>query len=76
MEKVVQSGARGVTNAKGFYSYTPEEAGRWEKLFLKFTYEIRALALKYPEDIGSRTGRPKKKALVSRGGSVPCGSPF
>ena len=54
MEKVVQSGARGVSNAQGFYQYTPEEAKRWEKLFLKFTYEIRALALKYPEDIGKR----------------------
>ncbi len=65
MEKVVQSGARGVSNARGFYSYTPEEAKRWEKLFLKFTYEIRALALKYPEDIGKRAGRLRKKAVVS-----------
>ncbi|HVN82143.1 MAG TPA: 3-hydroxyacyl-CoA dehydrogenase family protein, partial [Terriglobia bacterium] len=38
MEKLVQSGARGVSNAQGFYSYTPEEAENWEKLFLKFTY--------------------------------------
>jgi 3-hydroxybutyryl-CoA dehydrogenase len=54
MQKVVASGARGVQNAKGFYSYTPEQAERWEKLFLKYSYEIRALALKYPEDIGDR----------------------
>jgi 3-hydroxybutyryl-CoA dehydrogenase len=65
MDKLVQSGARGISNARGFYQYTPDEAKRWEKLFLKFTYEIRALALKYPEDIGSRTGRLRKKALVS-----------
>jgi len=49
MKKVVESGARGVSNAKGFYQYTPAEARRWEKRFLKFTYEIRALALKYAE---------------------------
>ena len=49
MKKVVASGARGVSNAKGFYPYTPAEAKRWEKKFLKFTYEIRALALKYPD---------------------------
>ena len=49
MKTVVASGARGVSNAKGFYSYTPAEAKRWEKRFLKFTYEIRALAQKYPD---------------------------
>jgi 3-hydroxybutyryl-CoA dehydrogenase len=65
MESVVQSGARGVSNAQGFYSYTPEEAKNWEKLFLKFTYEIRALAMKYPEDIGKRTSRPKEKTKDS-----------
>ena len=51
MSRVVESGARGVSNAKGFYSYTPAEARRWEKRFLKFTYEIRALAQKYPEEL-------------------------
>ncbi|MCW5981613.1 MAG: 3-hydroxyacyl-CoA dehydrogenase family protein [Bryobacteraceae bacterium] len=54
MRKVVDSGARGVSNAKGFYSYTPAQARRWEKLFLTFTYEVRALAQKYPADIGNR----------------------
>lgn len=52
MRRVVQSGARGVQNASGFYRYTKESAERWEKLFLKFSYDIRALALKYPEDAG------------------------
>lgn len=47
MEKVVESGAKGVQNAKGFYPYTPEEAKRWERDFLRFSYEIRQLALKY-----------------------------
>jgi len=53
MQDVVASGARGVSNAKGFYSYTPAQAKRWEKRFLEFSYDIRALALKYrerPED--------------------------
>ena len=53
MRDVVASGARGVANAKGFYSYTPAQAKRWEKRFLDFCYDIRALALKYrerPED--------------------------
>lgn len=49
MEEVVASGARGISNAKGFYRYTPAEAKRWEKRFLDFSYEIRALALKYAD---------------------------
>lgn len=49
MRKVVASGARGVSNAKGFYRYTPAEAQRWEKRFLKFSYDIRRLAQRYPE---------------------------
>lgn len=54
MQKVVRSGARGVSNAKGFYRYTPTQAKRWEKLFMQFSYEIRGLAEKYPEDVGDK----------------------
>jgi 3-hydroxybutyryl-CoA dehydrogenase len=54
MKQVIESGARGISNAKGFYRYTPAQARRWEKIFLKFTYEIRALAMKYPANIGYR----------------------
>ena len=54
MRDVVESGGKGVSNARGFYQYTPEQAHHWEKLFLQFSYEIRALALKYPEDVGDR----------------------
>jgi 3-hydroxybutyryl-CoA dehydrogenase len=52
MKKTVRSGALGVANARGFYRYTPAQARRWEKLFLKFSYDIRALAQKYPEGAG------------------------
>jgi len=54
MRKVVNSGARGVANAKGFYRYTPRQAKRWEELFIAFTHEIRGLAELYPEDVGDR----------------------
>ncbi len=54
IDRLVKSGARGVANAKGFYHYTPRQARRWEKLFLKFSYDVRRLAMKYPEDIGNR----------------------
>lgn len=64
MEKLVQEGARGVSNARGFYSYTPEEARRWEELFHEFTYEIRKLAAKYPEDAGKRTTHCQKPDVI------------
>jgi 3-hydroxybutyryl-CoA dehydrogenase len=47
MQERVASGGRGVSNAKGFHNYTRANAKGWEKRFLDFSYEIRALALKY-----------------------------
>jgi 3-hydroxybutyryl-CoA dehydrogenase len=72
IDQLVKSGARGVSNAHGFYKYTPEEARRWEKLFLKFTYEIRELAQKYPENVGNdrqspKAGREKRKTTSREG---------
>lgn len=52
MEELVATGAKGISNEKGFYPYTPESAERWEKLFIQFTYEIRKLSEKYPQNIG------------------------
>jgi 3-hydroxybutyryl-CoA dehydrogenase len=49
MKEVVAAGARGISNAKGFYSYTPTEAKRWRKRLLDFSYEIRGLALKFAD---------------------------
>lgn len=65
MRKVVEAGGRGISTGHGFYSYTPAEAKRWEKLFLKFNYEIRRLASGYPQDAGAtkskrRPGRPRR----------------
>ncbi len=47
MEKLVASGAKGVSNAQGFYPYTEETAEQWEKSFIDFSYDIRKLAEKY-----------------------------
>lgn len=51
IDDVVKAGGNGVSNAKGFYAYTPEEAKLWEETFSKFTYQIRELALQYPADL-------------------------
>ena len=47
MVKLIQSGACGISNAKGFYPYSKKSAHAWEKLFMKFNYDIRTLATKY-----------------------------
>jgi 3-hydroxyacyl-CoA dehydrogenase len=60
MKRVVAAGARGVSNAKGFYPYTPSEARRWERRFLEFSYDIRRLAEKYRE--GASTAPRARRA--------------
>ncbi len=52
IERLVSAGAKGVSNAHGFYPYTDESARKWEKLFVEFSYDIRKLAEKYPQNIG------------------------
>ena len=51
IDDIVKDGGKGVANAHGFHSYTPEEAKLWEETFKEFSYEIRRLALKYPADV-------------------------
>ena len=64
MKRVVESGAQGVGNAKGFYEYTPAQAKEWEDRFLKFSYDIRALAQKYPEEKQGAFGGPPARIVA------------
>jgi len=54
LEELVAAGAKGVSNAHGFYNYTKESAEKWEKLFVEFAYDIRKLAEKYPQNVGDK----------------------
>ncbi|KAA6441850.1 3-hydroxyacyl-CoA dehydrogenase family protein [Dyadobacter flavalbus] len=49
LKKMVADGAKGVSNANGFYPYTEESAARWEKKFIEFSYDIRKLAEEYSQ---------------------------
>ena len=51
MEQLVAEGAKGVSNARGFYPYTAETAGQWEEAFIEFSYDIRKLAEKYAKKL-------------------------
>ncbi|HZT31053.1 MAG TPA: 3-hydroxyacyl-CoA dehydrogenase family protein [Bryobacteraceae bacterium] len=47
MQETVRSGALGIANGKGFYSYSRRAAKAWEKAWVDFTYDIRKLVEKY-----------------------------
>lgn len=49
IQNLVTAGGKGVSNAHGFYEYTPETAKIWEERFLEFSYDIRKLAEKYTD---------------------------
>lgn len=51
MERLVKEGAKGVSNARGFYPYSKESAEDWEKSFIEFSYDIRKLAEKYSKKL-------------------------
>ena len=40
---LMESGARGTTNGRGFYDYTPEQAQAWERLLEEHVWKIGAL---------------------------------
>jgi 3-hydroxybutyryl-CoA dehydrogenase len=49
LKKMVENGAKGISNANGFYPYTKESAAKWEKKFIEFSYDIKKLAEKYAQ---------------------------
>jgi 3-hydroxybutyryl-CoA dehydrogenase len=47
MKGLAREDARGITNGRGFYQYTEEEAARWEQLYLQHAWTVRKLQDKY-----------------------------
>lgn len=41
MKELVESGAKGVINGRGFFDYTPEEAARWERKLIENVWASR-----------------------------------
>ena len=66
MQKVVKSGARGVSNAKGFYRYSPAQARHREDLIMKYSHEIRELDERYPQDVGATSAAKGPKSESQR----------
>lgn len=60
MREVVESGGCGISNGRGFYRYTPEEAKAWEEKFIEFNYKIRRLTAEYSDILaGPKERKPE-----------------
>ena len=70
IDDIVKRWRQGISNGKGFYQYTPEEAKLWEETFTEFSYDIRQLALKYPADVVKRNWLRYKKPKNRSGSSL------
>lgn len=61
LDTLAQEGANGVSNGRGFYDYTNEEAAEWHRAFKEFKYDIYKLSVKYPADlVDKRLKNPPK----------------
>jgi 3-hydroxybutyryl-CoA dehydrogenase len=47
LQKLAAEGARGITNGRGFYTYTDEEAHRWEELYRKHAWRVGQMHNEY-----------------------------
>jgi 3-hydroxybutyryl-CoA dehydrogenase len=43
MQQLVESGGKGISNGRGFYTYTPQEAARWERILIENVWKVRAM---------------------------------
>jgi 3-hydroxybutyryl-CoA dehydrogenase len=58
---VVEGGGRGIKNGHGFYSYSQDEAERWEYRFREFNYKMRRLSAEYSDLLGESPYEPKQQ---------------
>jgi 3-hydroxybutyryl-CoA dehydrogenase len=47
IQKLADEGACGITNGKGFYNYTEEEARHWEELYRKHAWRVTKMQNEY-----------------------------
>lgn len=51
MRSLVDSGALGIANGRGFYNYTPEEAEHWEQLLVENVWRVNEMVRElFPEE--------------------------
>ena len=58
---IVEDGGRGIKNGRGFYSYSQDEAKRWEDRFREFNYKMRRLSAEYSDLLGESPYEPAQQ---------------
>lgn len=58
---VVDGGGRGIKNGRGFYSYSQDEAKRWEDRFREFNYKMRRLSAEFSDLLGELPYKPEQQ---------------
>jgi 3-hydroxybutyryl-CoA dehydrogenase len=53
MTQLVESGAKGISNGRGFYNYTPEEARQWEQRLSENVWRVRQMMSELFTESGS-----------------------
>lgn len=48
MQDLIDSGAAGISNGRGFYNYTPEEIHKWEQKIIDHVWAMREFSEKHP----------------------------
>lgn len=51
IDAIAKADGNGVSNGKGFYDYTPEEAKKWKETFEKFSFDIQRLTTDYAKRV-------------------------
>ena len=51
MRELVESGAKGISNGRGFYQYTPEQAQRWERILIENVWRVRDMQRDMQRDL-------------------------
>jgi len=51
MSKVLGKGAEGISNGKGFYTYSRASRREWEKAWVDFTFDISCIVAKYEKRV-------------------------
>lgn len=64
IETIAKQGGAGITNGKGFYTYTKQEAAEWEKAYEEFAFDIRKLSNKYPINLIEKRIETEEKKEV------------
>jgi 3-hydroxybutyryl-CoA dehydrogenase len=56
MKRMMQAGAQGIANRKGFYPYTERNAKAWEQTWIDFTFDLRKVIKKNERRLQDKGG--------------------